>query len=146
MKMFIFICVHAWETNTLARVKLYEMSRSCWRWSVSQFSTCTSLSRHGWQSHSFWNSQDDSQMYTFCDQMNWQFVQCTGQRWHKTKDFFDFCSGKICLVLFHGLFLLFSSSVFGTRIKCQGYHYSHPLHPLITWIYCECKLQNGLIL
>ena len=130
--MFIFICVHAWETNTHARVKLYKMSRSCCRWSVSQFSTCMSLLRHGCQSHSFWNSQDDSQMYTFRDQMNWQFVQCTGHRWRKTKDFFDFCSGKICLVLFHSFFLLFSSSVSGTRSKCQDSHHSHPLHPLIT--------------
>ena len=26
MKVFIVICVHAWETNTHARVNLYEMS------------------------------------------------------------------------------------------------------------------------
>ena len=50
-------------------------SKSCWSWSVSQFSTCMSLSRHGCQRHSFLNSQTDSQMYTFPDQMNWQFVQ-----------------------------------------------------------------------
>ena len=49
--------------------------KSCWRWSVSQFATCMRLLRHGCQKHSFWNSQTDSQMYTFLDQMNWQFVQ-----------------------------------------------------------------------
>ena len=34
-----------------------------------------SLLRHGCQRHSFLNSQTGSQMYTFPDQMNWQFVQ-----------------------------------------------------------------------
>ena len=127
--MFIFICVHAWETNTHTRVKLYEMSRSCWKWSVSQFSTCMSLLRHGCQSHSFWNSQDDSQMYTFRDQMNWQFVQCAGHRWRKTK------SAWYCFMVFSFVF-----------VKCKDSHHSHPLYPLNTWIYCECKLQSGLIL
>ena len=54
-------------------------------------------------------------MYTFPDQTNRQFVQilmdskllsqtasCTGHRWRKTKDFFVFCSRKICLEFFHG--------------------------------------------
>ena len=75
MKVFIFICVHEWETNTRARLKLYEMSTSYLRWPVFQFSTCMSLLRHGCQRHSIWISKDDSQMYTFPDQMNWQFVQ-----------------------------------------------------------------------
>ena len=84
-----------------------------WSWSVSQFSTCMSLLRHG-----FWNSKTDSQMYTFPDQMNWQFVQILmDSKFHSklrvldtdyvkqnswAKDFFVFCSGKICLVLFQG--------------------------------------------
>ena len=88
--------------------------KSCWSWSVSQFSTCMSLLRHGCQRNSFWNSQTDSQMCPFPDQMNWQFVQvlmgstiplktsCTGHRWRKAKYFFVFCSGKICLVSFQG--------------------------------------------
>ena len=115
MKVFAFICVHVWETNTHARVNLYEMStyKSCWSWSVSQFSTCMSLLRHG-----FRNSKTDSQMYTFPDQMNWQFVQILmDSKFHSklrvldtdyvkqnswAKDFFVFCSGKICLVLFQG--------------------------------------------
>ena len=78
-----------------------------------------SLLRHGCQRHSVLNSQIGSQMYTSADQMNWQFVQilmyfqirvktsCTGHRWCKAKDFFVFCSGKICLVCFHGLFFCF---------------------------------------
>ena len=49
--------------------------KSCWSWSVSQFSTCMSLLRHGCQRNSFWNSQTDSQMYTFPDQINLQFVR-----------------------------------------------------------------------
>ena len=72
------------------------------------------LLRHGCERNSFWNSQTDSQMYTFLDQMNWQFVQilmdskiplktsCTGHRWRKAKYFFVFCSGKVGLVLFQG--------------------------------------------
>ena len=72
------------------------------------------LLRHGCQRNTFWNSQTDCRMYPFPDQMNWQFVQvlmdskiphrtsCTGHRWRKAKDFFVFCSGKICLVLFQG--------------------------------------------
>ena len=87
--------------------------KSCWSWSVSQFSTCMSLLRHG-----FRNSKTDSQMYTFPDQMNWQFVQILmDSKFHSklrvldtdyvkqnswAKDFFVFCSGKICLVLFQG--------------------------------------------
>ena len=111
-----FICVHGWETNTPARVNFYEMStyKSCWSWSVPQFSTSMTLLSHGCQRNSFWNSQTDSQMYPFPDQMNWQFVQvlmdskiplktsCTGHRWRKAKDFFVFCSEKIFLVLFQG--------------------------------------------
>ena len=120
MKVFTFICVYAGEANTHARVNLYEMStyKSCWSWSVSQFSTCMSLLRHGCQRNSFWNSQTDNQMYTFSDQMNWQFVQILmDSKFHSklrvldtdyvkqnswAKDFFVFCSGKICLVLFQG--------------------------------------------
>ena len=87
--------------------------KSCWSWSVSQFSTCMSLLRHG-----FRNSKTGSQMYTFPDQMNWQFVQILmDSKFHSklrvldtdyvkqnswAKDFFVFCSGKICLVLFQG--------------------------------------------
>ena len=92
--------------------------KSCWSWSVSQFSTCMTFLRHGCQRNSFWNSQTDSQMYTFPDQMNWQFVQILmDSKFHSklrvldtdyvkqnswAKDFFVFCSGKICLVLFQG--------------------------------------------
>ena len=47
LQVLIIIRVHAWETRTHAKVNLYEMStyKSCWRWSVSQFSTCMSLMR-----------------------------------------------------------------------------------------------------
>ena len=92
MKVFTFICVHAWETNTYARVNLYEMStyKSCWSWSVSQFSTCMSLLRHGCQRNSFWKSQTDSQMYAFPDQMKWQFVQIlTDSQFHSKRRVLD---------------------------------------------------------
>ena len=85
MKVFMVLRIHAWETNTHARVNLYEVSiyKSCWRWSVSQFSTCMRLLRHGCQRHSFGNSQADGQMYIhvhfpwphWSELMNWQFVQ-----------------------------------------------------------------------
>ena len=143
--------------NTHARVNLYKMS--CWRWSVSQFSTFMSMLRHGCHRHSFVNSQTDSQMYLFIDQqMNWKFVQIlmdsklvyTGHRWRKTEDFFVFCSGKIYLVLFHGfcscffLFVcLFHScySVSGTQSKWQNSHHSHPLQLFITWIIVNVKCR-----
>ena len=61
------------------------------------------------------------------------------------RGFFVFCSGKICLVLFHGfLFFCFMSSVSGTQNKCPNSHHSHPLHLFNTCIYRECKVQNGL--
>ena len=129
MKVFTFISVHAWETNTYARVNLLEMStyKSCWRWPVSQFSiwnrgidfkiprlTGSQLWTGSPLDQRTVHRLTDRQMYTFPDQRNWQFVQvlmdskvplktsCTGHRWRKAKDFFVFCSGKICLVLYKG--------------------------------------------
>ena len=73
-------------------------------------------------------------------------TSCTGHRWCKTKDFFVFCSGKICLVCFlEFLFFCFMSSVSGTQNKCPNSHHSHPVHQFNRWIYRECKVQNGLI-
>ena len=44
---------------------------------------------------------------------------CTGPRWCKAKDFFVFCAGTICLVCFHGFFVLlfYMSSVSVTQNK-----------------------------
>ena len=67
--------------------------------------------------HELLNSQTNSQMYTFPDQINWQFVHILmASKFQsklrvldtlcKTKDFFVFCSGKLCLLCFHG-FLFF---------------------------------------
>ena len=86
MTVFAFVVVynHTWQLHCTCMRNKYpckrEMStyncyKSRWRWSVSQFSTCIRLSRHGCQRHNFWNSQTDSQMHTFLDQMNSQFVQ-----------------------------------------------------------------------
>ena len=79
MKVFTVICVHAWETNTHARVNLYAMStyKLCWSWSVSQFSTGMTLLRHGCERNSFFEIPrlTVKLMYTFPDQMNGQFVQ-----------------------------------------------------------------------
>ena len=67
-----------WQFNWLSNCLLALVNncyKSCWRWSVSQFSTCMRLLRHGCQRHSFWNSQTDGQMYTSPNQMNSQVVQ-----------------------------------------------------------------------
>ena len=158
--MFKVICVHACMRNKYhAGVNLYEMStyKSCWRWSVSQFSTCMSLFRHGCQRQSFWNSHIDSQMYTFLDQMNWQFDQVlmdskfqsklrvldTDDVKQKTSLFF--VQGKSAWYQWF-FFFCFMSSESGTQNKCSKSHHSYPLHPIITWIYGECKVQDGLIL
>ena len=119
----------------------------CWSWSVSQFSTCMTFLRHGCQRNSFWNSQTDSQMYPFHDQMNWQFVQvlmhskiplktsCTGHWWRKAKDFF-FVQGKSAWYCFKAdVLFYFTSSVSGTQNKLPNSHHNHPRHPFITWIY-----------
>ena len=160
MKVFAFICVHVWETNTHARVNLYDMSKYklCWSWSVSQFSTCLSLLRHGCQRNSFWNSQTDSQMYTFSDQIYWQFVQILmDSKFHSKLCVLDTndVKQKTSLFLFREnllgivsriLLFCFTSSVSGTQNKCPNSHHNHPLHQFITWIYHQCKAQNGLIL
>ena len=123
MKVFMVLRIHAWETNTHARVNLYEVSvyKSCWRWSVSQFSTCMRLLRHGCQRHSFGNSQADGQMYIhvhfpwphWSELMNWQFVQIMASKFRsklcvletddvKQKTSLFSVQGKICLLLFLG--------------------------------------------
>ena len=81
----VVTCIHAWETNPckneFVSMKCPHTSHVS-RWSVSQFSKCMSLFRHGcslpamqltWLpvSHSFWNSQT---LVKYPDQMNWQFV------------------------------------------------------------------------
>ena len=107
MKVFTVICARAWETNTHARVNLYEMStyKSCWSWSVSQFSTCMTLLRHGCQRNSFVHFPWPNEL-TICPGINGSKIplktSCTGHRSRKAKDFFVFCSGKICLVLCQG--------------------------------------------
>ena len=82
-------------------------------------STCMSLLRHGCQRHSFFKFPDwQSNVHfpwpnelTICADINGFQIpvktSCTGHRCCKAKDFFVFCSGKICLVCFHGLFFCF---------------------------------------
>ena len=56
-----------------------------------------------WQSnvHFLWPN-----ILTICPDINGFQIPlktlCTGHKWRKAKDFFVFCSGKICLVLFQG--------------------------------------------
>ena len=107
----------------------------------------------------FLNSQTGSQMYTFPDQMNWQFVQIlmdskfqsklrvldTDDVKQKTSLFS--VQGKSAWYVFVFLFLCFMSSVSGTQNKCLNSHHSHPVHLFNTWIwiYRECKVQNWWI-
>ena len=92
-----------------------EMStyKSCWSWSVSQFSTCMTLLRHVCERNSFWKADWQSNVHfpcpnelTICPEINgFQRALKTsfiGHRWRKAKDFFVFCSWKICLELFEG--------------------------------------------
>ena len=75
-----------------------------------------------WQSnvHSPWPNE-----LTICADINGFQIpvetSCIGPRWCKAKDFFVFCSGKICLVCFHGFFVLlfYISSVSVTQINAQ---------------------------
>ena len=130
---------------------------------VDQFlnrSTCTNLLRQGCQRKSFWYSQSDSQMYTFPDQMKWQFVQILmDSKFHsklrvlamdkddvKQKTSLFSVQGNSGWYCFKAVGLFFTSSMSVTQNKCQNSHHNHPRHPFIIWIYRECKAQNGLIL
>ena len=114
MKVFMVLRIHAWETNTHARVNLYEVSiyKSCWRWSVSQFSTCMRLLRHGCQRHSFGNSQADGQMYIhvhfpwphWSELMNWQFVQIMASKFRSKLCVLETDDVKQKTSLFSGFF------------------------------------------
>ena len=78
-------------------------------------------------------------------------ASCTGHRLRKAKQL----SKRLLCFLFREnllgivsrlLFFCFTSSVSGTQNKCPNSHHNHSRHPFITWIYRECKAQNGLIL
>ena len=105
----------------------------------------------------FLNSQTGSQMYTFPDQMNWQFVQILMDSKFQSKlrvlDTDDvkqktslFSVQGNLLGMFSWFVLLFyMSSVPVTQNKRPNSHHSQPVHLLNTWISRECKVQNGWI-
>ena len=77
-------------------------------------------------------------------------ASCTGHRLSKAKQL----SKRLLCFLFREnllgivsrlLFFCFTSSRLCTVHKINAHH-NHPRHPFITWIYRECKAQNGLIL
>ena len=93
----------------------------------------------------FFNSQTDSQIYTFPDQMIQQFVQILKDSKFQSKlrvlDTDDVkqktslfsVQGKsawFCFMVF--LFFCFMSSVSGTQNRCPNSHLSHPVHLYIT--------------
>ena len=111
MKVFAFICVDEWETNTHARVEFV--------WNVHiqvmlKLISFSILNMHELVETWFSKFQDwQSNVYfpwpnelTICPDINGFQIplktSCTGHRWRKAKDFVVFCSGKICLVLFQG--------------------------------------------
>ena len=105
MKVFTFICVHAWETNTHARVNLYEMSTyKSWFLNSQHACACWHMVARGIVFeivHFPWPNE-----LTICPYINGFQIplktSCTRHRWHKAKDLLVFCSGKICLVLYQG--------------------------------------------
>ena len=91
-------------------------------------------------------------MYTFHDQMNWQFVQVRASKLRSKPRVLDTddvnqtislfsVQGKICFVLFHG-FCAFVLRHLRPVQEVNAQTPSHPLQPFITRIYRERKVQN----
>ena len=116
----------AWACwDMVARGIVFEIPRLTVKCTLSLTKWIDNLSRYQWIPNSTQN------------------LVYSGHRWCKAKDFFVFCSRKICLVLFHCS--LFSRHLcLVHKINAQTHH-NHPRHLFITWIYRECKVQNGLI-
>ena len=103
----------------------------------------------------FLNSQTGSQMYTFPDQMNWQFVQILMDSKFQSKlrvlDT-DHVKQKTSLFSVQGksAWYVFMVCSFVLYVICACYtcpnsHHSQPVHLVNTWISRECKVQNGWI-
>ena len=155
MTVFAFVVVynHTWQLHCTcmrnkypckSEMSTYNCYKSCWRWSVSQFSTCMRLKFPDWQSiaHFPWPNE-----FTICPDIYGVQIpvkpSCTGQRWRKTKTSLFSVEGKssgFCSFAFR------HPCPLGNLNKCSNSHHSHPLHPFITRICRECKVQNGLIL
>ena len=116
----------AWACwNMVATGIVFEIPRLTVKCTLSLSKWIDNLSRYQWIPNSTQN-----------------FVY-SGHRWRKAKDFFVFCSRKICMVLFHCSFVSRHLCLVH-KINAQTHH-NHPRHLFITWIYRECKVQNGLI-
>ena len=89
-------------------MNLYEMStyKSCWRWSVSQFSTCMSFWEMVARGIVFLIPRLTSQMHTFLEQMNWLRLLDSDDVKRKTSLFsVPGKSAWYCFMLFALLFL-----------------------------------------
>ena len=97
-------------------------------------------------------------MYTFPDQMNWQFVQILMDSKSqsklrvldtddvKKKTSLSSVQGKSAWYVFMVLCsFVYMSSVLHKNNKCPNSHHSHPVHLFNTWISRECKVQNRWI-
>ena len=103
----------------------------------------------------FLNSQTGSQMYTFPDQMNWQFVQILMDSKFQSKlRVLDTADVKQKTSLFSvqgkSAWYVFMVCSFVLYVICACYtcpnsHHSQPVHLVNTWISRECKVQNGWI-
>ena len=81
-------------------------------WICMKWPHISILDQHAW---AYWNMVARGIVFlnsqTICANINGFQIpaktSCIGHRWRKAKDFFVFCSGKICLVCFHGLLFCF---------------------------------------
>ena len=116
-------------------------------------STCMSLLRHGCQRHSFLNSQTGSQMYTFPDQMNWQFVQILMDSKFQSKPRVldtDDVKQKTSLFSVQGKsawYVFTAVCSFVLYLTCAQTPITAILSTYLIhdWISCECEVQNGWI-
>ena len=143
MKVFAFICVYEWETNTHARVKFV--------WNVHiqvmlKLISFSILNMHELVETWFSKFQDwQSNVYfpwpnelTICPDIDGIQIplkaSCTGHRLRKAKQL----SKRLLCFLFREnllgivsrlLFFCFTSSVSSTQNKCPYSHHNHPRHP-----------------
>ena len=131
IKVFIVICVHAWE------LMQERICMKCPHTSNVEGDQYFS-SQHAWA----------------CWDMVARGIQipvktsCTGHRWGKTKRFFCFLFRENLLGMFSRFLVLlfYVSSLSGTQNKGPNSHRSHPVHLFNTWIFImnvKCRMDGS---
>ena len=155
------------EKQIPMQVNLLEIStyKSCWRWPVSQFfniyelvETCMAARGIDFKiprlTGSLWTGfaldqrtvhrLTDRQMYTFPDQINWQFVQILMySKFHSKLLVLDTDDVKQKTSLFS---VQGKSAWYCLKVVVLLFYVICVQYPSITWIDRECKAQNELIL